>query len=161
MGEKNISKKIGKTRIISGTRFQSKSNDAKVGILMNEKWEKFNGRPFGNSASKEVRVTLNKNSYLQLNRHAYDALGQPAAVELFYEGNRRAIGVKPTDLCRTNAFPVRNSASRHKRICAAAFCHHYRIRLASTMLFQNVEMGRDGMMVLDLMNTVKVSRGAR
>jgi hypothetical protein len=46
-------------------------------------------------------------------------------------------------------------------IAAAAFCHHFRIKPTSTLLFQNVDIDNERVMHLDLMNTVTVTRGAR
>jgi hypothetical protein len=157
---KNSRKKIGKIRIIGKTRFQWTQKNAKVVVLMNTRWEKFNGRPYG-SVRDDMRVTLAKKCNIYINGKAYDALGRPGAVELLFDGNRRIIGLKPIDARRTNAFPVHNHTARYKRIAAAAFCHHFRIKPTSTMLFQNVDIDPEGVMHLDLMNTVTVTRGAR
>ena len=128
---------------------------------MKPKWEKFNGRPFRNRASNEVRVTLATQGLIYLNGKAYDALKQPAAVEILFDGNRRIIGLKATDRRNSNAFPVVNHVGNYWRISAASFCQHYRIKPRGTMLFQNVDLDNEGVMMLDLMNTVTVTRGAR
>jgi hypothetical protein len=127
-----------------------------------ENWTTFNGRQFSRNARNEPRVTLGKKGNIYLNGKAYEALGRPAAVEMSYEGNQRVIGLKPTDQRRTNAFKVRNhTTGNYKRISAAAFCQHFRIRPTSTLLFQNVDITREGIMTLDLTNTITVTRGAR
>jgi len=129
---------------------------------MNDEWEKFTGRQFGRKAREDVRVTLGKKGNIYLNGKAYDALGRPAAVELLFKGNSRIIGLKPTDIRRSNAFTVRNhTAGNYKRISAAAFCQHFRIRPTATMLFQDVDIDNSGVMHLDLTNTITVTRGAR
>ena len=72
------------------------------------------------------------------------------------------IGLKKTDIRRANAFTVRNhTAGNYKRISAAAFCQHFRIRPKATLLFQNVDIDNYGVMSLDLTNTITVTRGAR
>jgi hypothetical protein len=128
---------------------------------MNKKWETFNGKPFSRLSRNEVRVTLGPRRTIYLNGRAHEALGRPGAVELLYDGNRRVIGIKPTDMRRSNAFPVRNQTGHYRHISAAAFCQHFRIRPTATMLFQNVEIDDQGVMELDLTNTVTVTRGAR
>ena len=133
----------------------------KLVVLMKPQWEKFNGRPFRNRASNEVRVTLAPQGLIYLNGKAYDALKQPAAVEILFDGNRRIIGLKSTALRHTNAFPLSRHVGNYWRICAAAFCQHFRIKPRNTMLFQNVDLDNEGVMMLDLMNTVTVTRGAR
>ena len=75
--------------------------------------------------------------------------------------NRQAVTEDRGTARRTNAFPVHNHTARYKRIAAASFCHHFRIKPTSTVLFQNVEIDPEGVMTLDLMNTVTVTRGAR
>ena len=109
---------------------------------MSEEWEHFNGRQFGRKAREDVRVTLGKKGNIYLNGKAFEALGQPA-------GHGRNDG-------RRN-----HTAGNYKRISAAAFCQHFRIRPKATMLFQNVDIDNYGVMSLDLTNTITVTRGAR
>ena len=73
---------------------------------MSERWVEFQGGP-SRPNREEARVTLNNRGVLLLNRHAYEAFGQPAAVKLSYEEGRRCIGVTPHDPRHTNAFPVK------------------------------------------------------
>ena len=127
---------------------------------MNIQWETFEGREFSRRARDEARVTLGKKGNIYLNGKAYDLLEQPAAVEILYDGNRRIIGLKPVDPRRTNAFRIKPHTGKYKRISAAAFCQHFRIRPTSTLLFQNVDLNA-GVMTLDLTSTVTVTRGAR
>ena len=108
-----------------------------------------------------MRVTLAPRGVIYLNGKAYDALRRPGAVEMLLDGNRRIIGLKPTDRRHSNAFPVVNHVGNYWRISAAAFCQHYRIKPRNTMLFQNVDLDNEGVMMLDLMNTLTVTRGSR
>jgi len=112
----------------------------------------------GRLSNKTARF---ERSVIYLNGRAYEALGCPGSVELIFDGNRRIIGVKPTDRRHSNAFPVVHHPYNYYRISAAAFCQHFRIKPRATMLFQNVDLDPEGVMTLDLMNTVTVTRGAR
>jgi hypothetical protein len=128
---------------------------------MGTNWTKFNGTPFASKARREVRVTLNKHGVIYLNSKACDLLGRPAAVEMLLEGTRQIIGLKRTDIRRTNAFHLKNHKKNAGYIRAAAFCQHFRIKPARTVLFQNVDIDNYGVMHLDLTNTVNISLGAR
>lgn len=129
---------------------------------MKMQWSTFEGRPFGYKAKREVRVTLGQKGVFYLNGVAYDALGQPAAVEILYEGNRRIIGLKPVDLRKHNAFPIKiHGTGTYKRISAAAFCQHFRIKLRETVLFDGADLNDEGVMLLDMNRTITVGRGAR
>ena len=127
---------------------------------MKIEWEKFEGREFSQRARDEARVTIGKKGNIYLNGKAFEMLEEPAAVEILYEGNRRIIGLKATDPGRKNAFRVKPHTGKYKRISAASFCQHFRIKPMSTLLFQNVDM-HTGVMMLDLTTTVTVTRGAR
>lgn len=47
-------------------------------------WTSFNGKP-NRSFTDKMRVTLNYKSSLMLNRRAFEELGRPLAVELFFD----------------------------------------------------------------------------
>jgi hypothetical protein len=122
---------------------------------------KFEGKPNG-AARNQPRVTLNHKKTFVLNQLAYEALGGPAAVEFFFDENRKVIGLKPIDARRENAFPLKSyKGSNLRRITASAFCTHFRISVDHTVLFQNIDLENDGMMTLDMAKTVNVSRGSR
>lgn len=82
---------------------------------------------------------------------------------MLYDGNRRIIGLKPTDPAKRNAFAIKHhgKGGNYKRISAAAFCTHFRLRVMGTMLFNNVDLDNDGVMLLDMANMITVERGSR
>lgn len=108
-------------------------------------------------------MTLGAKGTFYLNGVAFDALERPAAVEMLYDGNRRIIGLRPTDPRRHNAFVVKHhgKGGSYKRISAAAFCSHFRLKYDRTLLFEQAELDNDGVMTLDLGKTIEVGRGAR
>lgn len=127
------------------------------------RWETFEGQQYRTTARKEPRVTLGYKGTFYLNGVAFEALGTPAAVEMLYDGNRRVIGLRPVDIKKRNAFVIKHHGTKgnYKRISAAAFCTHYRIRTPETVLFDGVDLDTDGVMLLDLSRTIKVGRGSR
>ena len=107
-------------------------------------------------------MTLGAKGTFYLNGIAFDALDRPAAVEMLFEGNHRLIGLKPTDPKKHNAFAVKHHGrgGNYRRISAAAFCSHFRLKFQRTLLFEHVDLDNDGVMVLDLGKVVEVSKGA-
>ena len=130
---------------------------------MNRHWETFEGKQYKHTARKEARVTLGAKGTFYLNGIAYDALERPGAVEMLYDGNRRVIGLKPTDPRKRNAFLVKKhcTAGSYRRISAAAFCSHFRLKFDRTVLFDQVDLDNEGVMLLDLGKVVEIGRGAR
>ena len=130
---------------------------------MNRKWETFEGRQYRTEARKEPRVTLGAKGTFYLNGVAFEALERPAAVEMLYDGNCRVIGLRPTDPRKRNAFLVKKHcmAGSYRRISAAAFCSHFRLKFDRTVLFDQVDLDNEGVMLLDLGKVVEIGRGAR
>ncbi len=130
---------------------------------MKRNWDTFEGRQYSTSARKELRVTLGQKGTFYLNGIAFEVLGSPPAVEMLYDSNGRVIGLKPTDGRKRNAFVIKHhgKSGNYKRISAAAFCTHFRIRTQETVLFEGVDLDNDGVMLLDLSKTIYVGRGAR
>jgi hypothetical protein len=133
---------------------------------MTKHWTIFEGKP--NYVDKtKLRVTLNARKVLLFNRAAYEALGSPAAVEMRFDESTRAIGLLPRDPRHANAFPIKrrmskpNSKYNYLLIHAAPFCGHFEIAPQRTMLFTNVDMDDDGVMMLELSSAVAVGRGSR
>ena len=130
--------------------------------MINRHWTTFEGRAYGRSATHEIRVTLNYSGQINLNKAAYDVMGQPAAVELSFDGNRRIIGIKTADIRRRNAFPLKPvSSGRYRTIRAAAFCRHFRLRLEGTNLFDAAEFTPENILELPLDSMITIGRGAR
>ena len=130
--------------------------------MTNRHWSRFEGRAYGRARSEELRVTLGERHVFYLNKVAYDALGQPAAVELRYDGNRRIIGIKPHDPRRKNAFLVKqHTTGNYRKIHAAAFCRHYRLGIEGTNLFDGAELTNEGILELPMSSMITIGRGAR
>lgn len=124
-------------------------------------WTTFQGSPHGYSKEK-IRITLSKKHTLLLNKKAHAALGSAAAVELLFDANRRLIGLKATDPTKKNAFPVKvKKNSNYHVISASSFCMHFGISVESTVVFNEPEMGKDGILVLKLADAFNVTRGVR
>lgn len=69
-------------------------------------WTIFEGTPNGIKREK-LRVTMGSNRTINLNRAAYEALGESIAVELRFDEGLHRIGIKPTTPEFANAFPLK------------------------------------------------------
>lgn len=130
---------------------------------MKMQWEVFEGKQYQRTSRNEPRVTLGAKGTFYLNGAAYDELERPPAVEFLYEGNARVIGLRPVDPQKHNAFVIKHhgKGGNYKRISAASFCSHHRLKFKRTLLFENAEVDHEGVMHLDLNKSIEVSRGAR
>ena len=128
---------------------------------MIERWTEFQGRPNQTDAD-EVRVTLDSRGVVRLNKRAYEVLGMPAAVKLMYDEDRRVIGLVPHDAKHANAFPVKQKDKWLNRVIhTASFCRHFGIDIRRTVLFNAVDIDREGMMRLDLNRTQTVGKDTK
>lgn len=124
-------------------------------------WILFEGVPNG-KRREMARVTLCPNRVLQFNAHAYQAFGEPKAVEMLFDGNRKMIGLRPCDPHKKNAFTFRpNKYRRYVWLSIGAFLTHFGIKPERTVLFEEIDIGPDGILTLDMTKTTIVSRGSR
>lgn len=129
---------------------------------MKRQWTTFEGRQYSQTRSDQPRVTLGHKHTFYLNKAAFEAIGSPVAVEFQFDGNERLIGIRRTDPAKKNAFRLRlHGKGNYWRLAAGSFCTHFRIKNDQTLLFEDVEMDENGLMVLDLNKTLRVGRGAR
>lgn len=117
---------------------------------MMRQWVEFKGRPNVKGAN-EVRVTLNKKGVFLLNKKALEMLGEPEAVKLFFDERNQSIGLGKATAEYENAFPVKSKDKYNNRtVCASPFCRHNKVRVDSTIAFNNIEIDHDGIMALEL-----------
>ena len=125
-------------------------------------WHIFNGRQYGRTVKKEARITLGNYGTFYLNAQAFSELGNPEAVEMMFDVGRRRIGLRPAHKMLPHAFKiVPHTRGGYQRLSAAAFCHHHRIFFKGTLLFHDIRIDDNGIMMLDLVNATIVGRGAR
>ena len=122
-------------------------------------WTEFEGSP--NRVDKDQpRVTLNSRGVILLNRQAFEAMDTPPAVTLLFDENNNIIGLKPADIRRQNAFPIKQKDKWHNRtVHASPFCKHFNIRVERTVLFNEVDVDNEGVLKLELQKTTAIGRG--
>lgn len=123
-------------------------------------WERFKGEPV-TAFRDRLHATIGKEKKILINRNLYFAWGSPAAVYLFFNRRLKQIALMPADAKDTSAFPVRSNGSGGYQIMAVPFCQHYNIQIRYTHKFIRPEITDDGQLILDLTNTIRVSRRTR
>lgn len=124
-------------------------------MALEKKWEKFDGGPMAAPGRAGARVTINKNGLIYMNAKAYDLLGRPEAVEIYYCREDDAIALEPAPARTERNFIVRKRQNGWA-IHASTFCRHYRVRVATTEQFLRPERTADGHMILSMRSTFTV-----
>jgi hypothetical protein len=121
-------------------------------------WQEFDGGEFLERRVRP-RVTLNIDGEIYFGKRAYEELGRPEAVKLYFDVAQSRIGVKAVPHGEKTfkiAFPSQSRMYGHAR--AATFCKYYGIKPEARIEFQDVTIDADGMMVLDLKTARRVRR---
>ena len=122
-------------------------------------WQEFEG---GQLSERYVRprVTLNIDGEFYFGRRAFEALGMPEAVKLYFDLGSSRIGVKGVQSGEKtfNVVQSKPSKGRYGHLRAATFCKYYGIKPEGRIEFQDVRVDADGMMVLDLKTARRVRR---
>ena len=95
-------------------------------------------------------LTIQRRGMLSLNRGSYEALGKPAAVELLFNRERRAIAIRPADPATPRAYAVRaqgaaGGSSSTYLVPGRSFTTHYGI---DTTVARRYGVERRGEMLL-------------
>lgn len=121
-------------------------------MALERDFEKYVGGPT-QSVADRVHVTLARNGVLYLNKTAHNLLGRPQAVVFHYSRERDVIAVEPSNPRLSVSFPVCQKRSGW-RINASPICSHFNIRPSATERFVSPVFGNDGIMRLNLKETV-------
>lgn len=119
-------------------------------------------------ASKVPTVTIQRRGLMSLNRAAHALIGSPEFVELLWDGERRLVGLRPTEADNPNAYPARPQSTTSEKgpilIAGSLFTRHYDIPTDESRRW--VVMAEDGILVVDLnkdsqkVTSNRTSRGA-
>ena len=124
------------------------------------KWEHFDGGPAAAPGRAGVRVTINRNGLIYMNDRAYELIGRPEAVELYYCRADDAIALEPARPRGERNFLVRKKQGGWA-VHASTFCRHYRLSVATTEQFLGPERDSEGKMILSLRGTITVGGKGR
>lgn len=124
-------------------------------MTLDRKWEKFRGGPAGKPSAGAVRITINRKGLIYLNAKAYQVLGRPKAVAIYYSREDDAIALETAYERFVEHFLVikkQNGWAIH----ASTFCRHHKIRIPNTERFIRPDLTTEGQLILNLKETVTV-----
>lgn len=97
-------------------------------------------------------ITIQRRGTMSLNRAAYELLEKPDGVELLWDGDRRAIALRPSALTNQNAYPVRSQSSHADKgpwmVAATLFTQF--IGLDTTDAYRWTPTLENGLLVIDV-----------
>ncbi|MEP6849538.1 MAG: hypothetical protein ABI999_11830 [Acidobacteriota bacterium] len=106
-----------------------------------------------------MHVSINKRGKIQLNTFLMEKLDFPEAVVLFYDEERRRIGMKPAECTDEDAIDVNlRRDRRYGELYALSFLRYNNIQVTNTIATNYIEITPDGMMVIDLIHSREVCR---
>ena len=125
---------------------------------MLDQWEQFEAGPNKPSGAK-LYVSINGKGQILLNKKVVDCLEAPAAVVLFFSKPSQKIGIRAARPIDRGAFPLKSRPRSHsKMVHASPFCRNHGIRVNGTVSFVDIKLDNDGLLILDLNKTTRVSR---
>jgi len=126
---------------------------------MEQQWEEFTQK--ANYRAEKLRISLNSRGQFMLNQKAVDSLGSPEAVVFLYDRTSRNIGIKPSRPEVEHSYELKKQGnSQSYSIRAKSFCSYYDIDIGDTVVFNEVEV-EDDLIVLNLNNVTEHVRRAR
>ncbi|HMJ07796.1 MAG TPA: hypothetical protein VK468_02255 [Pyrinomonadaceae bacterium] len=129
-------------------------------MSLHRNWVKFNGITKERGFNRH-HVTINHNGQIHLGRQAHVDLGRPKAVTLYFEPGLNKIAIEPADARAPGSVPLIAKTFGAYYIPAAQFVRQNRIHIAGTEAFIKPELNHNGVMILDLKETVRVCRGRK
>ncbi|MEO8648050.1 MAG: hypothetical protein ABI539_02675 [Acidobacteriota bacterium] len=129
-------------------------------MSLHRNWVKFNGITRERGFNRH-HVTINHNGQIHLGRHAHTDLGRPRAVTLYFEPSLHMIAVEPSNARAPGSVPLIAKTFGAFYIPAAQFVRQNRIHIAGTESFIKPEINHNGVLILDLKETLRISRGRK
>jgi hypothetical protein len=123
-------------------------------------WVKFSGIQKERGFNRH-HITINHNGQIHIGRQAHADLGRPRAVTLYYEPALAKIAIEPADSRASGSVPLIAKTFGAYYIPAAQFIRQNRIHIAGTEAFIKPDINHNGIMILDLNETIRVSRGRK
>jgi len=124
-------------------------------MALERDFEKFNGGPVL-STRERMHVTLSELGVIYMNRNAYRLFGNPAAVSFYYSRERDTIAIEPANPRFEKNFPVKQCQNGF-RILAGPVVGNFNIRTENTIRFANPDIDKNGILMLNLRDTVNVT----
>jgi len=127
---------------------------------MARNWIEFDEGP-ATPGRQDLYATLNKRGEMIINRHTFEAMDRPEAVNVLLELETCTIGLRPASRLAPNAFPLKPKGNCDNHVIRIQpFCTRHEIKPAETIRFV-APLIEDGVLTLRLKNTAKATRKKR
>ena len=121
---------------------------------MIRQWDEYTAGPT-KPRDERLHVTLNQKGVIFLNRKMHEVLGRPAAAILLFDRRNGLIGIRPANA--KHAFPLKKKSVGTGRIIhASPFCRHHGIKIDGSVVFNDLELEKDGTLTLALHTATNV-----
>lgn len=121
--------------------------------------------PRGDTSTSGARlyVAMNPEGHVTFNARVFEKLGKPEAVLVMFDRVNSRIALKPTYKTVQNAYIVyqRGSDRRSMIVRVGRLLVEYGLQIPELLEFKNVEIDRDGQLILDLRTARASNRGTR
>lgn len=126
-------------------------------MTLDRKWVKFHGGPLAGPMAmrNQVRVTINRKGLIYMNSRMFTEMGRPKAVALYYNEEDDGIALQPAYERFDEHFLVVKRQTGWA-VHASTFCRHNKIRIPDTERFLRPELNDEGILFLNLRETVGV-----
>jgi hypothetical protein len=126
---------------------------------MVRRWQEYQSVRTGINDGR-IHVTVNPRGNIYLGRRALEALNSPEAVVLLFDPGSKTIGVRRAAADRRNAhlLKTKDTRGRGKMVYAAEFLRFYGISVTETLVFEMPELDEDGILVLNLSETMVIRK---
>jgi hypothetical protein len=108
-------------------------------------------------------ATINHEGDIVISRRTHEIMGSPDSYLLLYDRERDVIGMRPARLeVERNAYPAR-LRGRHggRRIRGYRLCREFGINIYETRRFHHCQLDNNGVLILDLKDTVPARNETR
>ena len=104
-------------------------------------------------------VSMRPKGQIMLGRKVFEMMGEPAAVYVLFDPANGTIGLQPTNPRNPDAFHVgiENKKTGQRRVHAYKMLVEFGLTIPETVRFQNVQIDKDGILILDL-RTARVEK---
>jgi len=104
---------------------------------------------------ERLYATISPRGDFVVNLKTYIRMNEPEAVVLLYDSDTRTIGVRPSRLDVPNAILVHTRHARYNRVFRSRkFLAKYGIEIKQTIQFPTAEIDTDGVLILNLKESV-------
>lgn len=121
--------------------------------------------PRGDTSTSGARLyaAMNPEGHVTFSARVFEKLGKPEAVLVMFDRVNSRIALKPTYKTVQNAYIVyqRGSDRRSMIVRVGRLLVEYGLQIPELLEFKNVEIDRDGQLILDLRTARASNRGTR